>query len=439
MLYHLIHLGCQMNISDAERIRNVLETSGFSETEKEEDADILGIVSCSVRQPAINKVYSMIHKWNKWKNKRSLLTFVTGCILPDDKKKFLKRFDFVFSIEEIEDFPTMISDYGIVTSKNAYSGNIHSFWEINPKYSYDFQAFIPIQNGCDKFCTYCAVPYTRGREVSRSSSKILKEIEKLVHNGYKNITLLGQNVNSYGLDKNGDEITFPELLRAAGELGNKLKKKFWVYFTSPHPWDMTDEVLEVISEYECLADWIHLPLQSGDNEILQKMNRKHSIENYEKIINSIHTLLPQAQIFTDIIVGFSNESEEQFEATRFAFQKYKFNMAYIAMYSQRPGAVSSEWDDTISLDVKKKRFRILTNDMKEISLKLNEPFIGTEQIVLVEGFDRKGEYLMAKTEGRLIVRFKGDKSLIGQFVSIKITSVYPLSMEGDLIKFEVLS
>ncbi len=213
-------------------------------------------------------MYSRINKWNKLKNKKNLLTFVTGCILPSDRERFLKLFDIVFPMSELQELPEMIKQYGIVTpvSLNGQTINqktgilektsslklnehISDFWQIDPHYESSFEAFIPIQNGCDKFCTFCAVPYTRGREVSRPSAEILEEVQSLIDRDYKTITLLGQNVNSYGLDKKGEEIGFPELLRKIGEMGKSSGKEFWVYFTSPHPRDMTDEVIEVIAQY----------------------------------------------------------------------------------------------------------------------------------------------------------------------------------------------
>ena len=335
MKYHLITLGCQMNKSDSERVQTVLNKMGFLWTEKEEEAHILGILACSVRQKAIDKVYSRIHLWNKWKNIKNLLTFVSGCILPADKIKFLKIFDLVFTMDELPEVPGMIRQYGIttpyaligrddeeqgnkepekiflhpipsllemlqekdtpqkfietpqveITSKSVDTRDImDGFWHIKPHYSSTFEAFVPIQNGCDKFCTFCAVPYTRGREVSRPHEEILEEVKNLVIKGYKSITLLGQNVNSYGLDKKGKEISFPELLDRIGQFGERSSHKFWIYFTSPHPRDMTREVIDVIARYNCLAKHIHLPLQSGDDRVLVKMNRKHTLEKYREIV-----------------------------------------------------------------------------------------------------------------------------------------------------------
>ncbi len=433
-----------MNKSDSERVQTVIEGMGYQWTHNEEEADLLGVLACSVRQKSIDKVYSRISKWNKWKNRRVLITFISGCILKSDEEKFLKLFDLVFNISELPHLQKMISQYGIVTpiskktteEKQKHPGpeeKIKDFWKITPSYSSPVEAFIPIQNGCDKFCTFCAVPYTRGREVSRPSADILKELKYLVNKGYKSITLLGQNVNSYGLDRNGDELTFTRLLNAIGEFGESSGKEFLVYFTSPHPRDMTDEVIDVISSYRCLASHIHLPLQSGDNKVLEKMNRKHTVEEYRKIISSVRRKLPDATIFTDIIVGFTDETEQQFENTRKVMEEFKFNMAYIAKYSPRPGAVSSKWTDNIPIDTKKLRLQILTDELKRHSLEYNKSLIDKRIKVLVTGLDRKPGYLSGITEGRIIVRFKSeDKSLIGRFIHIKITSAAEFAAEGKL-------
>lgn len=447
MKYHLITLGCQMNMSDSERVRTVIESqTGYQWTDNEDEANMLGILACSVRQKAIDKVYSRIQKWNKWKNQKSLVTFISGCILPNDMEKFLKLFDIVFRMSELEKLPEMIKQYGVVTPASLFNdlrgmpGNdsIENFWKVTPHYSSDFEAFVPIQNGCDKFCTYCAVPYTRGREVSRPSAEIMAEVERLVNQGYRSITLLGQNVNSYGLDKKGEEVSFPELLRKIGEFGNLSHREFWLYFTSPHPRDMTDEVIEVISEYKCLAKQIHLPIQSGDDKVLIRMNRKHTVEKYRQIVDTIWRLIPQATVFTDIIVGFTGETDEQFQNTRKIMDEFKYNMAYIAQYSPRPGATSSRWADDVPKEVKSARFHQLSEDLRKHTAVHNRKLIGKTVQVLVTGKDRKNGFLSALTEGKIVCRFASENTaLIGDFVDLKITSSTDFSVEGDLVMAEV--
>ncbi len=474
-----------MNKSDSERTRTVIERMGFVWTDSEQEANLLGILACSVRQKSIDKVYSRISKWNRWKKDRSLITFVSGCMLPSDREKFLKTFDLVFTMDELPELDAMVRQYGMVTPASlkmeadrpetvvpasdkpeeggeirpdlrqvlkdhkihiadtpgglASAGppkpagaEIRQFWKVTPQYTSDFEAFIPIQNGCDKFCTFCAVPYTRGREVSRASVEILEEIRMLVDKGYKSITLLGQNVNSYGLDKRGDEIPFPTLLERIGEYGERSGKEFWVYFTSPHPRDMSADVIDVMARYDCLARQVHLPVQSGDDKVLIRMNRNHTMKRYRDIIRTIRQKLPGATIFTDIIVGFTGETEEQFKNTRRIMEEFRFNMAYIAMYSPRPGATSSRWIDDIPLEVKKKRLQVLTDELIKYNRIYNAGLIGRKIRVLVSGHDRKEGYLRGLTEGKLIVRFPSDDpSLIGQFTDLQIHSAADFSLEGE--------
>ena len=441
MKYHLITLGCQMNLSDSERVSAVLENMGYAHTENDEDADLLGMLACSVRQKPIDKVYNKISQWNRWKNKRNLITFVSGCILPADKEKFLKSFDLIFQMSELAQLPQMIREYGVVTPAGLKTlqpvmpknEHIAQMWHIKPKYQSTYEAFVPIQNGCDKFCTFCAVPYTRGREVSRPSVEIIEEVRHLVNQGYKSITLLGQNVNSYGLDKNEEEINFTELLRKIGEFGKVSEQEFWVYFTSPHPQDMNREVIEVIAAYDCLAKQIHLPMQSGDERVLIKMNRRHSMDKYRRIVSDIRELLPQATLFTDIIVGFTSEGEKEFQNTVSAMNEFSFNMAYIAMYSPRPGAASFRWENEVAIEDKKDRLHRLSEVLKIHSRAYNETLVGKTIRVLINGTDGKTGFSTGLTEGKINVRLdQFDIALMGQIVDVKITSAADFSMSGEL-------
>lgn len=435
MKYYLLPFGCQMNLSDTERVRTVLQKMGYTPTDKEEEADIMGIIACSVRQKGIDKVYGRIEKWNAMKNRKSVITFVSGCILPADRVRFLKLFDLVFTMNELPQLPEMIRQYGIVTPAALKdvnpSANMDPFWDICPMRASNFEAYIPIQNGCNNFCTYCAVPYTRGREVSRPSEDILNEVKELVEKDYKSITLLGQNVNSYGLDKKGEEINFAELLRRIGEYGKASGKEFWVYYTAPHPRDMEDEIIEVMAQYDCLAKQIHIPIQSGDDVMLQRMNRHHDLERYRHIIQTIRRVLPTATIFTDIIVGFTHESEEEFENTRKAMEEFKYNMAFIAQYSVREGAVASKWEDDVPKEVKRQRYHRLTEELMKHSLAYNQALVGTTVKMLVEDYDRKSGYLTGHTEGKIVIRILSrDESYIGQIIEVKVVSATALSIEG---------
>lgn len=426
MKYFIVTYGCQMNIADTERVRTVLEQSGYEAAETEEEADLLGLVACSVRQKAIDKVYSRVHKWSQWKRDREITTFASGCILPADRTKLTDRFDLIFAINELPQLPQLLEQHRR-HGDPPIGGSEH--WQVPPTYASDFEAFVPIQNGCNKFCSFCAVPYTRGREISRPSREILAEVERLVTDGYRSITLLGQNVNSYGRD--GD-ISFAQLLSQIGTMGGN-EAPFWLYFTSPHPKDMGDDVIDAIARYRSIANQIHLPLQSGDDEVLKRMNRGYSLADYRQVVTKIRTTTPLSTLFTDIIVGFTGETREQFERTRAAMQEFDFNMAYIAIYSPRPGARSARWEDDVPHEEKRHRLHELSAVLQERSLEHNRALIGSETTVLVEGADRKPGYLSAKTEGKLTVRFRGDPSLRGQFARIRITDAATLSMEGELL------
>jgi tRNA-2-methylthio-N6-dimethylallyladenosine synthase len=451
MKYFILNLGCQMNQADSERIQSVFGKMGLERTDDEAQAGVLGVVACSVRQKGIDKVYSKIHEWNERKASENLVTFVSGCILPADKEKFLERFDLVFAISELAQVPDAFRQYGVVTPLSQFTGEVlvppeptvkdrlgisslDPFWKVTPTYSSTFEAYIPIQNGCNKFCTFCAVPYTRGREVSRPSADILAEVKTLVAKGYKSITLLGQNVNSYGLDKKGDELSFAQLLAEVGRFAEEGGHRFWTYFTSPHPRDMTRDVLETVARYPALAKQINLPLQSGDDHVLIRMNRNHTMDRYRAIVADIRELMPEAALYTDIIVGFTGETDEQFWNTKAAMEEFRYQMAFIAQYSPRPGAASARWDDDVTPDTKKQRLQDLTEVLRTTALEYNRRLIGQTVPVLVEKADKKPGFLAGRTEGRINIRFaSSDQNLVGRFVDVKIASAVPFSLEGTLI------
>ena len=267
------------------------------------------------------------------------------------------------------------------------------------------------------------------------SGDILAEVEKLVVRGVKSITLLGQNVNSYGLDKKGEELSFAQLLGKVGEIGNRTDHEFWVYFTSPHPRDMTRDVIETIAQYDCLAKQIHLPVQSGDEKMLRRMNRNHGIAAYKQIISDIRELLPTATIFTDIIVGFSGETDAQLNATAELMEEVGFNMAYIAKYSPRVGARAARWEDDISPQLKSDRLVKLSDILKRHSLAHNEAMVGQIVRVLVDRPDKRMVgALSSRTEGKLPVRIlDAGEELIGTFQNVEITSSAALSLTGRLM------
>lgn len=427
MKYFLMPLGCATNRSDSERIAGVLESIGYTEAESEDDASIIGIIACSIRQSAIDRVHSRVHKWNKRKDRNDLITFVSGCILPEDEKKFLKKFDLVVKLEDVVKLPELLNQYGTRAPQ--------SFWDINPKRGSTFKALVPIQNGCDKFCTFCAVPYTRGREVSRPSDDILKNIDELLAEGVKQITLLGQNVNSYGLDKPGEERTFAELLEEIGKRGDAVDERVWVHYTSPHPRDMNEEVYEVQAKYDSLANYLNLPLQSGDDDVLKRMNRRYTQDEYMEKLAMARKHMPNITVSTDIIVGFCDETEEQFERTAEAMRTGQYDLAFIAKYSPRPGAVAEKkFEDTVPAEEKKRRDRVLTEILKKTALENNKKMVGKTIPVLVEQKSRKDGKLLGRTEGLKSVEFEGSEDLIGQFVDMEITDCDSWRFYGQIAK-----
>jgi len=322
MKYWIITFGCQMNKSDSERIASILKKQEHLPALKEAEADLILINVCSVRQSAVNRVYAKVNKY--YKKKRIILA---GCILKKDKNNLKNK---VFEFWHPD-----------------------SYFQCYPVYQNKSSAFLPIMTGCNNFCAYCVVPYTRGREKSRKANDIIKEIKSLIKKDCKEIVLLGQNVNSY----KDSGINFPKLLKKI----NHVEGNFRFNFITSHPKDMSDELIETMVKSQKLVKEIHLPVQSGDNEILQKMNRHYTVAQYKNLIKKIRQKIPGIKISTDIIVGFPGETKKQFENTVKLCKEIKFNKAYVSKYSPRPGTLAFKLKDNISLQEKKTRWQILEN------------------------------------------------------------------------------
>lgn len=361
MKYFIKTYGCQMNVSDSERIAGALEKAGWKASSKDE-ADLLIINMCSVRQSAVDRIYGFLKSARSYQgvskgsargsyDKRKSKIILTGCILPEDRKKLKDKVDLIFEIKDLPKFLKMMA-------------------KTSPKHSSSSLAYVPISFGCNNFCSYCVVPYTRGREIYRPAEEIIAEIEKLVKRGYKEIVLLGQNVNSYcsnlkcqisnvkSTSQNLRLIKFPQLL----QILNTIPDDFQLSFLTSHPKDMSDELIEVMAKCDKIKKELHLPVQSGDNEILKKMNRKYTVQDYEKLIGKIRDKISNISISTDIIVGFPNETKKQFENTVKLCKKIKFDKAYIAQYSPRPGTAAYQLKDNVPQQEKKRRWKIL-NEM----------------------------------------------------------------------------
>jgi len=422
MKYCIITYGCQMNKSDSERIASVLEGIGYQPAPEISGADLIVVNMCSVRQSAVDRVYGLAPKLKKLKTKNSKLkTVLTGCVLKKDRLIFAKGFDLILDIKDLPHWPKLLEKRDAGQKRKEY-------FKIPQKYQTRFSAFVPIMTGCNNFCTYCVVPYTRGREVSRSAKEIIQEIKNLIKKDYEEIWLLGQNVNSYKDRK----INFPKLLKMI----NDIKGNFWIRFTSPHPKDFSDELIRVMAKCQKVTPYLNLPAQSGDDEILKKMNRPYTIKHYQSLIKKIRTafskyrngLEKDISISTDIIVGFPGETKKQFENTLKLLKKIKYDMAYIAKYSPRAGTAAAKLKDDVSPQEKERRYKILTKILKETAQNQNKKFVGKEIEVLME--EKKDNFLIGKTRTYKTVKTKSSKGLIGQFAKVKIIDISPWGLKG---------
>jgi tRNA-2-methylthio-N6-dimethylallyladenosine synthase len=410
MKYHIITFGCQMNKSDSERVATILEKEGYSQTSNIEEADLIVVNMCSVRQSAVDRVYGLIPKFKQLKTKNSKLkTVLTGCILKKDKNKFREIFDSIWALK--------------------------NYFKISPKCQSKSFAFVPISNGCNNFCTYCVVPFTRSPLVCRNHKEILKEVKNAVKKGFKEIWLLGQNVNDYHSPTN-NSIDFPKLLKMV----NDIPENFWIRFTSPNPKNFSDELIETMAKYQKITPYLNLPVQSGDNKILKKMNRPYTVEQYKNLVKKIRAafkkyrneLEKEVSISTDVIIGFPEETKKQFQNTVKLFKEIKFDMAYIAKYSPRPQTAAFLLKDNVLPQEKERRYKILTEVLKETALEKNKKYIGKEVEVLVE--ERKNQFLISKSRHYKTAKFESDKDLIGQFVNVKIIDALPWGLKGILVE-----
>lgn len=351
MKYFLLTLGCQMNFAESEKLEEFLEKKGFRSVSREKEADLILANLCSVRQSAVDRIYGKLKNWQKLKEKNpSLKIGLFGCLLKEDKKKLKEKVDFIFNLDQTSNLNFLDNlKKSHLPSKNPKPKRFSSI------------KYVPIMTGCNSFCSYCVVPYTRGQEISRPAEEILKEIKDLVKKGYKEIVLLGQNVNRYlsrskaQKNKSTSLINFSKLLKIISEIPGNFK----ISFLTSHPRDFSDELIEIIAQCEKVKKEIHLPVQSGDNQILKKMNRKYSREEYIALIKKIRRKIPQVKISTDIIVGFPGETKKQFENTLKLCQEIKFDKAYINKYSSRQGTAAAKLEDNVPVIEKKRRWEIL--------------------------------------------------------------------------------
>jgi tRNA-2-methylthio-N6-dimethylallyladenosine synthase len=424
--FHLIIFGCQMNTSDAERLVTVLKNIGYTETKDESAADLVGVIACSVRQAAVDRIYGKLREWQIVKETRPLITLLSGCVLPADRKKLAGKFDLFIDINHLDNLAQDLRN--IMPEKKLA---LPDFFSIQPNYLSNYRAYVPIMTGCNKFCSYCAVPHTRGRETSRPSEQIVAEVKKLLKKGYKEIILLGQNVNSYGLDCK-QEIKFPELLKKIDNLG----ENFWLKFLTSHPYDMSDDLIKAMAKSKNLTHYLHLPVQSGSDAILKKMNRHYTVAHYKKLIKKIRQSIPDMAISTDIIVGFPSETESQFKETLKLVKEIKYNTAYFAQYSSRSGTTAAKlYKDDVPKATKKKRWQELNKLIGQQSLAFNKKLVNQEGLVLIDQHKKIGQdwLNLGKLANYTTVKILTKKPLkIGNFIKVKITKALNWGVEGKL-------
>lgn len=431
-------LGCQMNKSDSERMLGMLEHIGYSEVKNPKDADFLIINTCSIRQLSEDKAYSRIGLWGKWKKSYpDLKIAMCGCVAQQDAKLVQKRssyVDLVFGTSNIYELPSLV--------KRIENGEkVCAITDIPFKQEKDYKikraeglnAWVPIMEGCNNFCTYCIVPYTRGRERSRLPHEILNEVKEVISKGYKEITLLGQNVDSYGKDLKEVNCNLSSLLKQI----NALEGDFRVRFVTSYPTDITDELIQTVKECDKLCEYFHIPMQSGNSEVLKKMNRRYNREQYFEIANKVRREIENVTITSDFIAGFPSETQEQFEDTLSAIEELELDYSNTASYSPRKGTVAAKWvEKYIPEDVKKERLMILNEKNKEASRKSNKKFIGKTMQTLVEAYKISDDgkcLLTGRTRNNKIIHFEGQKEYIGTFVNVKATEALLWCLKGEIV------
>lgn len=431
----IITYGCQMNVNESAKMSNIFQSLGYEMTENIDESDLIFLNTCTVREGAATQIYGKLGELKHIKAARGSIIGVTGCFAQEQGRELLKKFpqiDIIMGNQNIGKIPQALDEIEHKTEKHIVYTDCED--DLPPRLDADFEsqktASISITYGCNNFCTYCIVPYVRGRERSVPLDQILHDVEKYAKKGYKEIILLGQNVNSYGKDfKNGDN--FAKLLREIC----KVEGDFIVRFVSPHPRDFTDEVIDVIAENEKIARSLHLPLQSGSTKILKAMNRGYTKEQYIALAEKIKERIPGVALTADIIVGFPGETEEDFQDTLDVVQRIQFENCFMFMYSIRRGTKAATMENQIDEDVKKDRLQRLIALQNSCSLEESKTYLGKTVRVLVEGESKKNkEVLSGRTSTNKVVLFKGDKDLEGKFVNVKINECKTWTLYGEIVE-----
>lgn len=436
--YCVVTYGCQMNLHESEKISGVLSGMGMSAVNEPENADVVVFNTCCIRDTAERRALGNIGKMKELKKKnKNLLIVVTGCMtqqngFAENMKERYQYVDVILGTHNISDLENQIrirlekkKRVAAVLDTDGYIDD-----ETTPVTRTSFpNAWVNINYGCNNFCTYCIVPYVRGRERSRDMKSIISECEKLINDGYKEITLLGQNVNSYGNDVPDENVNFANLLREVA----KIDGKFRIRFMTSHPKDLTEDVVKAIRDNDKICNNIHLPIQAGSNSVLKNMNRRYTREHYLGLIDMIRRYLPDCGITTDIMVGFPYETEEDFLDTMDIVEKVRFSTAFTFIYSVRKGTKAAEMPQ-IPYEIKQNRIKRLIARQNEITEEISKDYVGNVYEILVEGMqEKKNGYVVGRTESGRLVSAKGDESMIGEFKNVKITAVKNAQLLGEIL------
>ena len=430
--YFIKTYGCQMNVHDSEELKAHLENLGLTESYVLEESDVIVLNTCAIRENAHDKVFGYLGRCKHLKKERKdVIVCLCGCMAQEENTvKLLKEkypyIDIIIGTHNIHNLPDMIVNYQHKQSINVLSCEGNVYENIPYKRDSKYTAWVNIMYGCDKFCTYCIVPYTRGKQRSRHHEDIIKEVEELVDNGYQEITLLGQNVNAYGKDLE-DEISFAKLLELVSD--TKIPR---IRFVTSHPWDFTDEMIDIIAKRDNIMPYIHLPLQSGSNSILKLMGRRYTKEEYLELYNKMKEKIPNVAITTDIIVGFPNETDDDFNDTLDVVNKCEFDGAFTFIYSPRENTPASKMEDSIPLKVKEERLHQLNGLINKYSNEANKKLIGKVVPVLLQDKSDKGGKLMGYTDTMKLVNVTSSMDNLGKIVDVLIEDAKSFSLDGSL-------
>lgn len=435
---YLIHTyGCQGNEADSETMGGILELMGFTPADSEEESDVILINTCAIRENAENRIWGELGRLKALKRQNpNLILGLAGCMAQEENvvERVLKKYqhvDLVFGTHNIHKLPEYVQTAMFSKERviEVFSKEGEIVENLPKTRHHQFKAWVNIMFGCDEFCTYCIVPYTRGKERSRSKDEIIEEVKQLVKQGYKEVTLLGQNVNAYGKDKKEDDYTFGDLLRDLDQTGIDR-----IRFTTSHPHDLDKKTMEAMRDSKHVMPFFHLPVQSGSNPVLKKMNRHYTKESYLKVLNELKETVPGISVTTDIIVGFPGETEEDFMETLDLVEKADFEGAFTFVFSKREGTPAAKFEDSTPEEDKKQRLYRLNEKINEGYLRGSKRFLDQTVKVLVDGVSKNDDTVLAGySEHQKLVNFKGDKSLIGKIVNVKITTAKTWFLMGELI------